>query len=101
MPLDDALRISATGSTITVSGASANVAIPNTSAGNAPRYIRLAATNTVAVKMGTSAGVTATTNDMLVQPADACIISAQGFSHVAAIQIGGVAGTLFITPLEY
>lgn len=101
MPLDDALRIQATGSTITVTGASANVAIPATSAGNAPKYLRLAATNTVAVKMGTSAGVVATTSDMLIQPADAAIVSAQGFSHVAAIQIGGVAGILFVTPLEY
>lgn len=95
---DDAINIAATGSTQATGAASARVAIPTTAANTAPRYIRIAAINESYVRVGDSS-VTATTNDVLVQPADAVILRAQGCTHVAFIQ-GASAGKVNIMPLE-
>lgn len=91
--------------TITMSGfsaatgaASAATAIPVASDGNLPRYIRVAARNECYVKLGTSS-VTATANDILVQPADSVILQVpNGITHIAYIQ-GTAAGQVNVTPL--
>jgi len=88
-----------TGSTVTTGAASATVAIPNGSAGVLPRFIRIAATTESYIKLGV-AGVTATANDTLVQPADALIIPVpNGVTTVAYIQ-GTSAGKVNIVPIE-
>ncbi|MDE1997649.1 MAG: hypothetical protein KGI52_01850 [Burkholderiales bacterium] len=92
--------------TITMSGfsaatgaGSAATAIPVASDGNLPRYIRVAARNECYVKLGTSS-VTATANDILVQPADSVILQVpNGITHIAYIQ-GTAAGQVNVTPLE-
>lgn len=96
--VDDAVTIVKTGSIISVTGTSARVAIPTASDGNVPRYIRVAASAACYIKLGDS-GVTAVAGDALVQPADALILSTNGLSHIAAIQVAA-GGTAQISPLE-
>jgi len=95
---DDAIRITAAGTTQATGAASARVAIPVTAAGTLPRFVRIAALNESYVRVGDST-VVATANDSLVQPADAVILVTQGCTHVAFIQ-GTSAGKVNIVPLE-
>ncbi|HEX7644850.1 MAG TPA: hypothetical protein VF472_21830 [Burkholderiaceae bacterium] len=94
-----ALCVVATGVQIPTSGVSASASIPNASSGEAPRYIRVAATAAACVKIG-SAGVTATTGDLQVQPGDAAVLQVpSGLTQIAAIQVSS-AGVVQISPLE-
>lgn len=96
---DDFITITTVGTTVTTGAASANAAIPNASDGNKPRYIRVAATIESYVKLGIT-GVTATSNDIMVQPADAVILHVPiGVTHIGYIQ-GASAGRVNVTPLE-
>ncbi len=97
--LDDAITVQAVGAKITTSGSSANVAIPVDSAANNPRYIRIAASAAACVKLGKDNTVAATTNDTQVQPGDAIIMSTNGMTYIAAIQVSA-AGQVQISPLE-
>ncbi len=91
--------ITTVGVSAATGAASASSAIPTASDGNRPRYIRVAARNECYVKLGTS-GVAATTNDILVQPADSVILHVpMGITHIAYIQ-GAAAGQVNIVPLE-
>lgn len=88
-----------TGVTVTSGAASASVAIPVASDGNRPRYLRVAATVESYIKIGV-AGVTATTNDILVQPADAVILAIpMGVTTIAYIQ-GTNSGKVNMIALE-
>lgn len=94
------MAILATGVTQATSGTSTAVAIPNTSAGNRPLFLRVTASNETFVKLGTSS-VVATGNDVLVQPADSVILQIPtGITHIAAIQGAGGAGRVNVVPLE-
>jgi hypothetical protein len=88
----------AVGSTVTTGAASANVVIPVNSAGELPRYIRVAATTESYVKLG-GASVAATANDVMVQPADCVIMAVNGSLRIAYIQ-GTSSGKVNIIPLE-
>jgi len=95
---DDAVRITATGTTQATGAASARVALPVTSAGTLPRFVRVAGINECYVRVGDST-VAATANDVLIQPADAVIMVVQGCTHIAFIQ-GTAAGRVSVVPLE-
>ena len=89
----------ATGFSAATGAASARSAIPVDGSGNRPSYIRVAARNECYVKIGDSS-VTATTNDILVQNADAIIIQVpKAATHIAYIQ-GTAAGQVNVTPLD-
>lgn len=91
--------ITTAGFSAATGAASASSAIPNDSSGRAPNYIRVAARNECYVKLGT-AGVTATINDILVQPADSIYLQVpKGITHIAYIQ-GTAAGQVNVVPLE-
>ena len=93
------VTIVTTGFSAATGAASASSAIPNDSSGRAPNYIRVAARNECYVKLGLS-GATATTNDILVQPADSIYLQVpKGITHIAYIQ-GTAAGQVNVTPLE-
>jgi len=93
------VTIVATGVSAATGAASASSTIPNDSSGRAPNYIRVAARNECYVKLGV-AGVTATSNDILVQPADSVILQVpKGVTTIAYIQ-GTAAGVVNIMPLE-
>lgn len=94
-----AMHIVSTGVSAATGAASARSAIPVDASGNRPKYIRVAGRNECYVKVGDST-VTATTNDVLVQPADAVILQVTtGHTHIAYIQ-GTAAGQVNIVPLE-
>lgn len=95
---DNAIRITAVGTTQVTGGASARVTIPVTAAGTAPRYIRIAALAEAYIKVGDST-VAATTNDIMLQPGDSLILTAQGCTHIAFIQ-GTLSTKVSVTPLE-
>lgn len=79
--------------------ASARSAIPVDGSGNKPNYVRISARNECYVKVG-DVTVVATTNDILVQPADSVILRLSGGNtHIAYIQ-GAAAGQVNICPLD-
>lgn len=93
------ITVTTTGVSAATGAASARSAIPNASDGNVPRFIRVASRNECYVKIGSST-VTATSNDILVQPADCVILQVPaGITHIAYIQ-GTAAGVVNIVPLE-
>jgi len=92
------LVISATGVAITTSGTSASATIPNTSSGDLPRWVRIAASQPACVRLGKSSA-TAVTTDLQVQPGDAVIVAVQGNDKVAAIQVS-TTGVVQVSPLE-
>ena len=96
--MDDAITIVSPGAIIAFTASSASVALPNCSAGNASKYVRLAATQPCYVRLTNGAG-TAVSGDLLVQPADAVVMRSFGFTHVNAVQVS-TAGILQISPLE-
>ena len=94
-----AITVTTSGFSAVTGAASAATAIPNDSSGRAPNYIRVAARNECYVKLGT-AGVVATANDILVQPADSVILAVpKGITLIAYIQ-GTAAGQVNVIPLE-
>lgn len=95
---EGAVQIFATGLTVATGAASARSAIPTNTAGERPRYIRVAAINESYVKLG-DASVTATANDILVQPADSIWLAVNGATNIAYIQ-GTAAGKVNVMPLE-
>lgn len=93
------LTVTTAGFSAATGAASANQAIPNASDGNKPRFIRVASRNECYVKLGVT-GVAATTNDILVQPADSVILAVpNGVTHIGYIQ-GTAAGQVNVLPLE-
>ena len=93
------VTITQVGFTSATGAASANTAIPVSSSGSIPSYIRVAAVNECYVKLGT-AGVVATTNDILIQPADSlCLQVPKGITFIAYIQ-GTAAGKVNVTAME-
>ncbi len=91
--------ITVTGKNIATGATSAGTTLPNDSAGNVPRYIRLSATAACCFRIGVGAQ-TAVATDCQVQPGDSLIIAVpSGMTHIAAIQVS-TGGQLNITPLE-
>ena len=88
-----------TGASITTGAASAAATIPSDSAGNYPRYVRIAATAAAYVRIAKSAAVAVST-DLMVQPGDAVIMQVPGgYTSVAAIQVAA-AGVVQVSALE-
>lgn len=92
------LTVTQVGFTAATGAATARTAIPVDSAGNLPRYIRVAAINESYIRIGNSA-ITATANDTLIQPADSVILTVNQQTHIAYIQ-GASAGKVNVVPLE-
>ncbi len=101
--MDGAITVSSQGSTtgisIATSGTSASATIPNMSTGELPRFIRVAATAAACVRLAASGTPTAVTTDLQVQPGDAVILSVNGNTKIAAIQVSA-AGVVQVSPLE-
>jgi len=91
--------INTTGFTAATGAASARSTIPTDSSGNRPNYIRVAGINECYVKVGDSA-VAATSNDILIQPADAIYLQVgKACTHIAYIQ-GTAAGKINVQALD-
>lgn len=94
------LCISQTGVNQATSGTSATVAIPNTSGGFRPRYIRVTSTADAYFRLGVSAGVVAVAGDTLLKAVEpGLILATMGCTHIAVIQ-SAAAGLVNIVPLE-
>lgn len=93
------INVAATGATVTTTAStSQSAALPNTSGGTRPRFVRFAATGTCYVRLG-MAGLTAATSDVMVQPG-APVILAVGDRTQWAVIDAGTAVTLNVTPME-
>lgn len=87
-----------TGTTVTSSSASAQVAIPADATGNNPKRIMLTATGNVHVKLGTTSAVSAAAGDLMIGTLPICLDSS-GASNIAYLQ--ETAGAkLTIAPVE-
>lgn len=95
----DAIKVVASGVSITTGAASANAAIPNNSSGKPPNYIRISVTANCFIKIGVGVGTAATSTDLLMIPADHCILKVNGETYIAAIQQAS-AGVCNVVPLE-
>lgn len=98
MKREDSFTINTDGITLTTGPVSASVVIPNASNGSRPYYVRLASTTECYVRIGV-AGIVATSNSLLIQPADSVLLSVSGNTTIAYIQ-GTAMGKLNISPLE-
>ena len=92
------ITATATGLTVTTGAGSATSLIPLDGGGSVPRYIRVAATSESYVRLGLP-GVIATTNNILIQPADSSILTTNGCTTIAYIQ-GAAVGKVNITPMD-
>ena len=90
--------VAADGVTAATGGASARSALPVMASGEVARYVRVSATVAAAVRIGTST-VVATAASTQVQPGDSVIMSTNGATHIAYIQIAA-AGVINVVPLE-
>ena len=96
---EDFVTVTTVGAVVTSSGTSAQVAIPNCSSGEKPRYIRVSATAAASVRLGKTTA-TATTADTQVQPGDSITLQVpRGLDVIAVIQVSA-AGQVQISPLE-
>lgn len=97
--LESSILVNATGATITTSGTSANVALPNTSVGTVPRRVRVVATAAAYVRIG-GASVAAVAGDTLIQPGDGQMMFVPaGSTKIAALQVSA-AGVVQVSPHE-
>ena len=92
------ITVAKVGFTAGTGAVSASTLIPLDSGGSVPRYIRVAGINECYVKLGV-AGVAATTNDLLIQPADSVTMTTNGATTIAYIQ-GTAAGKVNVIALE-
>lgn len=78
---------------------SAGAALPTDSANNIPRYVRVAATAPACFRFGFGSVPTAVTTDLQVQPGDAVILTTNGATHFAVIQVSA-GGFVQVSPVE-
>ena len=95
---DSAYNLGATGVTVTSSGTSQSVSIPNNASGNRTRVVRLMVTGNLYVKFTKGAG-TATTNDLMLSPNFDVVVNCQTYDTISYIQ-EITSAKLNITPLE-
>ena len=98
MRRETAITVAATGVNIATGATSSNVAIPNTSAGTRPNFVRVTATQPAYVRLG-GATVAAVAGDLMVQPADSAILAVGGNSYIAGLQVSS-AGVVNVVPLD-
>ena len=96
---DGYVTVTTTGANATSGGVSAQLAIPNCSSGEKPRFIRVASTASASVRLGKTTA-TATTADTQVQPGDAITLQVPvGYDVIAIIQVSA-PGTVQVSALE-
>ena len=94
----DFITVSKTGIQIATTATSAGATLPLDSSGGVPRLIRIAATAAACIRIGAGAQ-TAVTTDLQVQPGDSVVLTTNGATHIAAIQVNA-AGIVQVSPLE-
>ncbi|WP_442498790.1 hypothetical protein [Methylobacter sp. sgz302048] len=100
--MKEAIKITATGITVTTGAASAATAIPNTASGKTARIVRVICPVPSAyayIKPGTST-TTATADCIAVTANEQLILDVNGCTHIAHIQ-GSAAAKINIVPIEW
>jgi hypothetical protein len=104
--LANPITVTVTGISFTTSVASASATLPFDSAGNVPKYIRVACTGAACIRLGTGTPVAVNT-DLLIGPGDSVILATGGLTKIAAIWAdaagSGVfsgAGRVQVSPME-
>lgn len=92
------LHITAEGSGATTGAASAVIAIPNNSSGEAARTVLITVEGSTYVLPGYS-GSTATTSSIIVTPEAPLLVNVQGLTHIAHLQLTA-AQRITVTPVE-
>ena len=92
------VTVAVVGKQLASGAASASSTIPVMSSGEVPRFIRVAATAAACIKLGGS-GVVATGNDCQVQPGDSLIMTTNGNTYFAVIQVSA-GGLVNVAALE-
>tara|TARA_Y100000310_G_scaffold345726_1_gene468881 strand:- start:3209 stop:3496 length:288 start_codon:yes stop_codon:yes gene_type:complete len=92
------MKVLNTGTGATTGAASAQIAIPNDSTGNAARTVAVAVSGTTYVQPGSSA-VTATTGSMIATIGKPLILDVMGLTHIAHLELTA-AQRITVTPLE-
>lgn len=95
----NALTVTVTGKSQASGAASAGTTLPVNSSGEIPRYVRVAATAPACFRFGWGSLPTAVATDLQVQPGDAVILTTNGASHFAVIQVSA-AGVVQVSPVE-
>lgn len=96
---NNALTVVATGKSQASGAASAGTTLPVANDGSIPRYVRVAATQPACFRFGYGSLPTAVATDLQVQPGDAVILSTNGATHFAVIQVS-TGGVVQVSPLE-
>lgn len=94
----DSFAVGTAGTTVTTSGSSASVVVPNAANGSPAKFVRIAATGACYIKFGPAA-VVATTSDILIMGQYPEVYNVIGVAKIAYLQQTG-AQTLNIIPLE-
>jgi hypothetical protein len=98
--MPEAFHITRTGVTIAYSATSASAALPVTSSGDLPRFVRVVVSNGQACVRAGVSGVVAVNTDAMVQPSDSLTLCVTGATHIAAVALASSSGTVQISPLE-
>lgn len=100
--LDEAIKITVNGSTVTSGATSARVAIPVNAAGDVAKIVRVICpvSATYAYILPGDVTVVATTNSIGVNTAEELILDVTGCTHIAYIQ-GSAAAVVNIVPIEW
>jgi len=93
-----ALTILKTGVNIATSGTSAGAVLATNTVGSVANLVRIAATASAYVRIGTGAQ-TAVSTDMMISPGEAIVVATNGNTHVAALQVTA-AGVVQVSPVE-
>ena len=97
--MKDFITVTRPGVQMASGAASVSSLLPTDSAGNVPRFVRVAATAPACVRLGKT-NPTATGADTQVQPGDAVTMHVpMGYDSIAVIQVSA-AGIVQISPLE-
>jgi hypothetical protein len=90
----NAITVTVTGVTLTTSAASANATLPLDSAGNVPKYVRVSASASACVRLGTGTPVAVGT-DLMIGPGDTVILATGGYTKIAAIWVAAAGNGVF------
>ena len=93
------LGIANTGVNQATGVASAGAALPVDSAGQLPKFVRVAVTADTYFRFGQGGVPTAVATDLLITPGHPVVLQTNGRTHFAVLQVTA-AGVAVVTPLE-
>jgi hypothetical protein len=96
---NNAITVTVTGKSQASGAVSAGTTLPVDSSGAISKYVRVAATAPACFRFGYGSLPTALATDIQIQPGDAVLLTTNGATHFACIQVAA-AGVVQISALE-